>query len=60
MKRCIICDFTTEEGSDYADLPPGIFKLHEHNGDFLCDECLNQYEENLHDITPEEDENPQD
>lgn len=51
MSRCAICDYTPEEGSDYADLPPGKFKLHPTPiGDFLCDDCLNAYEENLFDL----------
>ena len=51
MSHCAICDYSPEEGSDYADLPPGIFKLHPTiHGDFLCDECLNQYEDNLADL----------
>lgn len=51
MLRCAICDYTHEEGSDYADLAPGQMKLHlTPQGDYLCDECLNTYEENLFDL----------
>ena len=51
MKRCVICDYTHEEGSDYADLQPGLLKVRQtDNGDFLCDECCNAYEENLEDL----------
>jgi uncharacterized protein YlaI len=51
MLRCSICDYTSEEGSEYADVRPGAFKLHSHpNGDFLCEECERQYEENVYDL----------
>jgi hypothetical protein len=51
MQRCAICDYTHEEGSDYADLQPGLLRVRSApNGEFLCDDCLHSYEENLHDL----------
>lgn len=58
MLRCSICDYTNEEGSDYADRAPSIHN-HVHltpNGDYICDECLASIDENLHDISDVDDE----
>lgn len=51
MNRCAICDYTPGEGSDYADLPPGLLKVRPHpHGDFLCDECAYAADENLYEL----------
>jgi uncharacterized protein YlaI len=51
MQRCAICDYTHEEGSDYADLQPGLLRVRPTpSGEYLCDECLSQSDENLHDL----------
>lgn len=55
--RCIICDYTHEDGSDYADVRPGAFKLTPTpNGDFLCEECLGVSDENLYDLSLDDEE----
>lgn len=60
MNRCIICDYTVEEGSDFAYRSPGISKVRQQtDGEFLCSECEYEAEENLqdlgsNDIDPEE------
>jgi hypothetical protein len=55
--RCIICDYTPDHGSDYADLQPHIFKVHATpQGDYLCDECLAVSDENLYELGLEDDE----
>lgn len=59
MQRCAICDYTKEEGSEFAYRAPGISHVKEHDGDFLCDECAYEVDENLsdlgiNDIDPEE------
>lgn len=59
MSRCYICDYTPEEGSDYADVPPGKFHLHETPLGFLCDECLNVSDENLFDLSDVEEDDDQ-
>lgn len=57
MSRCYICDYTPEEGSDYADLAPGRFKLHHlPNGEILCSECLNVSDECLEDMEYNDEE----
>lgn len=50
MQRCIICDYTVEEGSDFAYRAPNISHVKEHDGDFLCDECEASSSENLSDL----------
>lgn len=52
MNRCIICDFTKEEGSEFAYRSPGISSVREHShGDFLCDECATEVDDNLTDLS---------
>lgn len=61
MLRCAICDYTIEEGSDYADLAPGRFKLHPTpHGDFLCDGCADAVDENLYDLGLDDEETDSD
>lgn len=50
MNRCIICDYTEEDGSDFAYRAPGISHVKEHDGDYLCDECEFTSSENLSDL----------
>lgn len=48
--RCIICNYTLEEGSDLTDRAPGSLSIRDHNGDPLCDECADAVDENLEDL----------
>jgi hypothetical protein len=51
MQRCAICDYTQEEGSDYADLQPGLLKVRSTpHGEFLCDACQDSVDENVYDL----------
>lgn len=55
MNRCAICDYTIEEGSEYADRAPGLLSIRERpnegQGEFLCDECADAVDENLSDLS---------
>ena len=57
MLRCAICDYTPEEGSDYADLAPGRSKVkpHGHDGEYLCDECAAQIDDALAEFIDEDE-----
>lgn len=55
MKRCYICDYTPEEGSDFADRAPFTGLVHDHDGNFLCDQCADVSEENLYDLVLDDD-----
>jgi hypothetical protein len=55
MQRCIICDYTVEEGSEFAYRAPGTSHVKEHDGDFLCDECHSAADENLSDLEVDDD-----
>lgn len=50
MQRCIICDYTNEEGSDFAGRAPGSSHVRDIQGEFLCDECSYAVDENLDDL----------
>lgn len=50
MNRCIICDYTLEEGSDFAGRAPHSSHIRDIQGDFLCDECAESSAENLEDL----------
>jgi hypothetical protein len=58
MKRCSICDYTFEEGSELTDRAPFTGLLHDRHGEFLCDQCSDEVDNNLEDLglNDEEDE----
>lgn len=58
--RCVICDFTTWGGSEFASKAPNPHNkvLLRHNGEVLCDECYYEIVETIVDY--EEDDTTED
>lgn len=58
MLRCAICDYTQEEGSDFADRAPSRIQVHhsDHYGEFLCKVCENEIDENFAELSEGDDE----
>lgn len=57
MNRCVICDYTEEEGSALLDkYPSRNNKVHEYLGDYHCDDCAKEIEDNYAELAGLDDE----
>lgn len=57
MNRCVICDYTEEEGSALLDKNPSRNnKVYDHQGEYLCDACADAVDENFAELADIDDE----
>lgn len=56
MNRCVICDYTEEDGSALTGRNPHTTKVHDYHGEYVCSECADQIDENYAALAELDDE----